>query len=198
MTLALALVLSLAAAPAVPADAVVHGLVTEGNVLVRVEIDRARRPSVDVRAAAEARLDVDLSGSGLVVRAPSQADGPRPTITIVTDHLAEVTARGSSRVEVEGLAGRPLTVRGAGTAVVTLAGKTSSLTVEGHGTSRVDASRLAASSAEVTLADAARAEVRASFSLRCDLQRASRLVVRGKPSQVRKKVAGVATLTILP
>lgn len=196
--------LAIAAASPSPAGAETHAgavrsLIVQGDIAVRVEVDKTRPASVVLPplTGPAAVVDVRFVGDALHATAPPQMDGPTPTIVVTTDHLASVTATGTAHVDARGIAGRPVDVRTAGTAVVSLAGKSSTLTIDARGTSLVDAARLAAASAEVTLTDAARADIKAS-SVSCDLRRASRLVVRGKPAQMKKKVAGVAKLTIAP
>jgi hypothetical protein len=179
---------AIAGAPVSASD--IKALDVSGDVLVNVRVDK--QADTRVPDGIEATLD----GDSLKLVAPPRADVERPTVDLVVTSLRAVSTHGTSQVRVRDLAGRALEVNLQGASLVVLAGKASTLTVTGRGTARLDARALAASTADITLADASRGEVRASFALTCDLSRAARLVVEGKPARVKKKVTGVAKLDL--
>jgi hypothetical protein len=188
-----AVIAAAAAVADVPSDAVVHSLNVTGDVMVQARVDKKR--ALSVKGKVEARLD----GDTLVVTAPARADGERPVITlVVADGIDAVTAAGPARVEIAGVNGKSLSIAAHGAAAVTASGKIASLVVTGDGTSHVDADDVAAAAVDVKLAEAARAEVKATDSLVCNLERASRLTVKGNPKSVKKTVGGVAKLVLAP
>ncbi len=188
-----AALLLLPLAAEVPRDAVIHAVAAGGEVSVRITIGKRR--SLDVDGAAR----ILLEGTTLVVEAPLRAGGKPPQVTLVVDQLDLVSAGiGATHVEVTGVRGKALTVSADGAAVVSVAGTVGKLAVRGGGSAQIDTRHLAAHDVDVSLKNAARADVLVADhgSLRCDLRRASRLRVRGKPAHVDKKVAGVARLIL--
>jgi hypothetical protein len=188
--LALPALLAAALPPGVPPDAAVRFLEVTGDAAVHVRFEK--KPSVDLQGVAE----LSFADGILRVSAPAQADGPRPAVTLAVEALTSITTRGTAAVDVQEITGKLVEVHAHGASMITLAGRTSIVVVHGKDTARVDATGLHASSAEVFLSDAARAEVRASFSTTCELERASRLIVKGRPPQVKQKVTGVARLVV--
>lgn len=141
--------------------------------------------------------DVNVSGDRVVISVPASSKG-EIAVSFGTSKLDQIIAKNGARVVVTGFAGKSLDISVAGGSHVRVSGAkgADSLRIEGAGTSRVDADELSVDTANVTLKDAARAEIKVTKSLTCDLQRASRLVVKGKPAKVDKKVAGVAKLEL--
>lgn len=139
--------------------------------------------------------DVNVSGDRVSVVSAGKGEA---AVSFGTLKLDQIIAKNGARVVVTGFAGRTLNVNVSGGSHVHVSGPkgADSLRIEGAGTSRVDADELSVDNANVTLKDAARAEIKVTKSLTCDLQRASRLVVKGKPAKVDKKLAGVAKLDL--
>jgi hypothetical protein len=161
----------------------------EGDVVVKVSVD-------DKLKDAKTSGDADISVAGGTVRIRVRAGKTDGAANVAVGDVDVVVAKDGARVDVRGISGKALSIQAA-SAMVEVAGKgVESLTVDGKGTSRIEAAGLSAVSATVTLKDAARAEVRATRALDCDLQRAARLVVKGKPANVTKKLAGVAKLVV--
>ena len=173
----------------VPADANVHAVDAAGDVAVTVTVGKTH--SVVVTG----KVDAKLEGDKLVVVAPAHAES-RATITVVVDALSAVSTKGSAHVNVAGINGKSFAVDADNGSVVVVAGKTSALSLSAQGTAHVDASALSAQSVDVKLNEASRAEVTSTASITIELQRASRLTVKGKPKNVVKNVGGVAKLTI--
>lgn len=157
---------------------------------VDVTIAFGARDPVSTTGSADVRIDGDRAIVGVAGKGDANA-------TFGMTKLERIVVKGGARVTLKEFSGRALSIHAAGGAVVIVSGKgADSLRIEGAGTSRVDADGLSVDAADVTLKDAARATVKATKSLTCDLQRASRLVVKGKPANVDKKVAGVAKLEL--
>jgi hypothetical protein len=171
------------ALPAVTVDAA-------GAVTVTVTVDdKLKQP----KTAGDA--DVTVAGGVVKIRAkPGKDDG---AVSVHVDELDVIVAGDGARVDAKGVAGKALSIRAAGGANVDVAGKgVDALRVDGKGTAHVDTTALPAERADVTLRDAARAAVKATKALDCDLQRAARLVVKGRPASVTKNVGGVAKLVV--
>lgn len=160
---------------------------------VDVTVSWGARDLVNDKGSADAKE----IGDKLVLTSTSAAPA---AVSLGTTRLEKIVVKGSARVTLSGFAGKSLDVVAAdGGHVKVSGGKTNAtdeLRIDATGTARVDADGLAVERANVTLKDAARAHIRVSKSLTCDLQRASRLVVKGKPANVDKKIAGVAKLEI--
>lgn len=144
--------------------------------------------------------EVNVAADKVTIGVPASSKGEM-AVSFGTTKLDRIVAKNGARVVINGFAGKSLDVNVTGGSHVHVNGgasksATDSLRIEGAGTSRVDADDLSVGSADVTLKDAARAHIKVTKSLTCDLQRASRLVVKGKPGKVDKKLAGVAKLEI--
>lgn len=150
--------------------------------------------SYDSQRLAAGAVEVSLAGQTFTVKANGEA---RAKISFGAPNIEKLIVHDRARVVLESFTGKALHIVASGGAVVVVRGQnTRTLIVHGAGTSRVDAEGLAVEDAEVILKDAARAATRASKSLTCDLKKASRLVVTGKPARVDKKLAGVAKLDL--
>jgi hypothetical protein len=165
-----------------------------GDVDVTISYGGARALSADKGTA-----DVNVIGDRVSVSV-SSSDKSGASVSFGTTKLEQIIAKNGARVVVTGFAGKSLDIDVSGGSHVRVSGAskgaTDSLRIHGGGTSRVDADELSVDSANVTLKDAARAEIKVTKSLTCDLQRASRLAVKGKPAKVDKKLAGVAKLDL--
>jgi hypothetical protein len=155
-----------------------------GDVEVTIAADTSETTSADV--------DIVHADGVLQVVAKRAA---RSTARFPAPKLDKLIARDGARVTIKGFGGKTLHIVVSGRALVIVAGDgAGAVRIDGEGTSRVDTDGLRVDDAHVTLTDAARATVRATKSLTCDLRRASRLVVRGMPPRGEKKVHGVARL----
>jgi hypothetical protein len=143
--------------------------------------------------------EVNVAADRVVISVPASSKG-EIAVSFGTTKLDQIIAKDGARVIVSGFAGKSLDIDVSGGSHVRVTGAskgaTDSLRINAAGTSRVDADELSVDTANVTLKDAARAEIKVTKSLTCDLQRASRLAVKGKPAKVDKKLAGVAKLDL--
>jgi hypothetical protein len=183
--LLIALVMSLASADASGAK------IVEVSGDVDVTISWGARDIATDKGTAQ----IDVSADRVSI---SSSDKAEVAVSFGTTKLEQIVAKNGARVIVTGFAGKSLDVSAAGGSHVRISGPkgADSLRIDGAGTSRVDADGLSVESANVTLKDAARAEIKVTKALTCDLQRASRLAVKGKPAKVDKKIAGVAKLDL--
>lgn len=172
----------------VPEPAKANVVEVKGDVVVSISF--SARPL----EAGTGDVEITQQGNTLNVKARRAANA---TLAFGAPKLEQLLVRDGARVTIEGFAGKALHIVASGGAVVVVSGKgTTRLVIEGAGTSRIDADGLAADDADITLKDAARAHVNVRKALTCDLKRASRLVVTGKPPAIDKKVAGVAKLEL--
>lgn len=171
-----------------------------GNIDVQIMFGSSTALATDKGA-----IELNISGDRIMIGPAAARNQGDTKVSFGSQKLDRIIAKNGARVVVTGFNGKTIEVSTSGGSHVKLSGSgaggssqrgTASLRIDGAGTSRVDADGLSVDDANVALKDAARAEIKVTRSLTCDLQRASRLVVKGKPAKVDKKVAGVAKLEL--
>jgi hypothetical protein len=136
-------------------------------------------------------------------------------LTVTTPRIESLIARGTSRIDATGIAGKALTVdasdtsnltlkevtsdavtiKAEGVSRVTLAGKGPLLTLDFSGATRLDSIEFHALSVKAKMAGAAQAEVQASTSVEGSIVDAGNLRVRGNPANRTVTTSGAGRVT---
>lgn len=162
-----------------------HIEVTASDDILSIALDRSVS---DATLEAELTLPADaLSSIELIGASSLTATDP------ITSPELQLRAGGASRAFVI-VRGETLDVTADGASVVNAGGSTTLLTADARGASSLRLGELAATSAQVTAADASRVDVSVSGDLQARASGASTVRYLGSPDSVQSDVAGASSV----
>jgi hypothetical protein len=153
-----------------------------------IETDKNLLPIVETKVS-NGRLDLFTDRSYSV-------DG-RIKVTVSSPNITDISASGSNRVNVEGLAGGPLSISLNGSNHAVLAGMVAALTCRLSGSNQLTANQLTADSANVTVSGSGNASVDARQRIVAEISGAGSVAVYGNPRERSTQVNGAGKITFV-
>jgi hypothetical protein len=140
-------------------------------------------------------IKTDVRDGVLYVTSEESYNPSRPvTLRISLSELTAASSRGAGNVTIQDAKSDDLKIESMGAASIKAAGKVKSATISSSGAGDIDASRLQAEKARVTVAGAASVSVYATEQLDVSVSGVGSVTYGGNPKTVNKSVSGIGSV----